>query len=363
MSERPGDGVQTGGRHSTVLPGDRVVARVRSAILVVDAPALDAAEAAELAAAIDVPGDLAPVLAAHTGVPFAVVEVTESTARAMLRGLPETAPDQALTVAIFTSASAATPLHVLTAEAGFIERVAPLEPGAVVTVTVGPPPSPGPVCGPTALHLLRGAVPGAGAVLWTEESVAPNQADIVTETTDGETLAEVRAEARVVDGAVRVEGKRCAFGHLNAPHLAYCARCGALVDRRAPVEVGPRPALATLIAEDGTSFPVQTDLVIGRDPAGYVAQRAGRSFDGAGGLLPITLQDRTGALSRVHLEIRVDGWQLLAVDAGSANGTWIRPPSAAAPLRLFPGRPVPVAPGTEIHLGGRILRLQEFVHG
>lgn len=367
-------------QYSTVLPGDRVVARVREAVLVVDSPALGISpEAAGLVAAIDVDGDLAPVLSPLVGAPYAVVEVSESTVRALLRGAPNTPAERLLTVAIFTSASAPTPEHVLHAEGEFVERVAPLAPGSVVTVTVGPPPSPEPLCGPTALHLLRGAVPGIGAVLWSEESLqSEGEADIVTEAfpadapTNEEPTGvsplfaateydvEVQApEELAAAAAPLVEGRRCAFGHLNAPHAGYCSRCGALVDRRAPLEAGPRPPLGVLVADDGMAFVVESDMIIGRDPAAFEAQRAGRSFDGAGRLAPIVLQDRTGALSRAHLEIRIDGWQLLVVDVGSANGTWVRPPAAAAPLRLPPGQPVPLTMGSDIHLGGRILQLQE----
>lgn len=217
-------------------------------------------------------------------------------------------------------------------------------------------------------------------MLWSDESLQPEgEADIVTDAfpadapTNEEPTGvsplfaateydvEVRGPEEVPAAGPLVEGRRCAFGHLNAPHAGYCSRCGALVDRRAPLEAGPRPPLGLLVADDGAAFVVETDMVIGRDPSAYTAQRGGRSFDGAGRLAPIVLQDRTGALSRAHLEIRIDGWQLLAVDVGSANGTWVRPPAAAAPLRLPPGQPVPLAMGSDIHLGGRILQLQEVV--
>ncbi|KXO98731.1 FHA domain-containing protein [Tsukamurella pseudospumae] len=381
MTAQTQDAPAAGVQYSTVLPGDRVVARVRGAVLVVDAPALGATpEAADLAAALDVDGDLAAILRDRGGPSFVVVESTAGSVRALLRGTAGAPEERTLTVAIFASAGAATPEHVLHAGAEFVERVAPVAPGAVVTVTVGPPPPPAPVCGPTALHLLRGAVPGAGAVLWSDESLeTTSEGDISTDVfpadapTNEEPTGvsplfaateydvEVQGPAEPVITGPIIEGRRCAFGHLNSPVAAYCTRCGALVDRRAPLETGPRPPLGLLVADDGTAFVVDDDMVLGRDPAAYVAQRAGRSFDGAGRLLPIVLQDRTGALSRAHLEIRIDGWQLLAVDVGSANGTWVRPPASPQPLRLPPGQPVPLTVGSDIHLGGRILQLQDGV--
>lgn len=369
-------------RHSTVLPGDRVVARVHERAVLVDAPAVGGAEevAALVAELADLAadGDPAPALRARTGPAFAVVEVSADSVRALLRGAD--GADEAVTVAIFASADAAAPEHVLQAAPEFVERIAPLAPGAVVTVTVGPPPPPAPVCGPAALRLDRGAVPGAGVVLWTDASV-PSEGELATDVfpadaptneeptgvsplfaaTDYDVeVGKLSASVAGPTGPV-VEGRRCAFGHLNAPAAAYCSRCGALVDRRAPLESGPRPPLGLLVADDGAAFVVEGDLVIGRDPAAFVAQRGGRSFDGGGRLAPVVLPDRTGALSRAHLELRIDGWQVLAVDVGSANGTWVRPPGAAQPLRLPPGQPVPLGVGSDIHLGGRILQLQNVV--
>ncbi len=370
----------TGDRYSTVLPGDRVVARVRDRFLFVDAPAVGGGAAvAELRAALDVDGDIAPVLSAITGPAFAVVDLRNGTARAMLRGVAGGDTEVSITLAIFPSAAAATPRHVLHAGAGFAEGVAPLTPGAVITMTVGPPPPPAPVCVPGALNFDDGAVPGAGVVIWSDESVAPAAAgDIATDVfpADAPTneeptgvsplfaATEYDVDVGDVSAAVAgpvVEGRRCAFGHLNAPVAAYCTRCGALVDRRSPLESGPRPPLGLLVADDGTAFVVENDMVIGRDPAAFVAQRAGRSLDGSGRLVPIVLPDRSGALSRAHLEVRIDGWQVLVVDVGSANGTWVRPPGSAQPLRLPPGQPVPLGVGADIHLGGRILQLQDGV--
>ncbi|WP_158635007.1 FHA domain-containing protein [Tsukamurella asaccharolytica] len=372
----------TGGRHCTVLPGDRVVAQRRGRVLLVDAPAVGGPAAiAELQAALDAEGDLATVLRGRTGPAFAAVEIGDGTVRALLRGIAGADEDRSVTVAIFHSAAAPAPDHALHAGAEFVERVAPLTPGSVVTVTVGPPPPPAPVCGPAALHLDGGAVPGAGLVLWSEEALAaPAEGEISTDVfpADAPTneeptgvsplfaATEYDVEVGEVSAALAagpvVEGRPCVFGHLNAPVAAYCTRCGALVDRRLPLESGPRPPLGLLVADDGTAFVVENDMIIGRDPAAFVAQRAGRpQIGGADRLLPVVLPDRTGALSRAHLEIRIDGWQVLAVDVGSANGTWVRPPGAAQPLRLPPGQPVPLGVGSDIHLGGRILQLQDGV--
>ena len=253
----------TGDRYSTVLPGDRVVARLRTRVLVADAPAIGGpAAVAELRAALGADGDLAAALRGRTGPAFAVVELGDGTARALLRGVAGADEDRSVTVAIFPSAAAAAPEHVLHAGAEFVERVAPVAPGSVVTVTVGPPPPPAPVCGPAALHLDDGAVPGAGVVLWSDASVAPEaEGEIATDVfpADAPTneeptgvsplFAATDYDVEVGDVAAAaaagpvVEGRRCAFGHLNAPVAAYCTRCGALVDRRLPLETGPRPPL------------------------------------------------------------------------------------------------------------------------
>ncbi|GAA4383064.1 FHA domain-containing protein [Tsukamurella soli] len=418
-------------RRTTVLPGDRVVARVRGLVVVIDASAADAPAA--VPALLSALGGAAPradwvdviARAAAPGLSFGAVEHVGSDVRVALAGA-------GTTIAIFATPGDVAPEHVLTGAdgPGPIERVATLAPGNVVTVTVGPPSPPAGACRPTSLALYDGAVPGSGVVVWQPPvgvpratgpqagpksepfpvvrpvdpvpSLPPEQPDPVEGAagrvrltvpvpdapataaqeslppgadpadvpgaepgpgdksfapTDMDLAAVGSGERATISGPL-VTGRRCAFGHLNAPDAAFCTRCGALVDKSALTETGPRPPLGTLVADDGSAYVLQTDVVIGRDPAPFLDRRGGRAADGVGRAVGIALSDRTGALSRAHLELRLDGWTILAVDVGSANGTWVRPPGVPAPFPLAPRQPVALAIGSEIHIGGRVLVLQ-----
>ncbi|MDF0528440.1 FHA domain-containing protein [Tsukamurella sp. 8F] len=392
-------------RRTTVLPGDRVVARVRDIVLAMDAPALDAPAAvpALIGALAAGDGDWVEVVqqSAAPGLSFAAVQIFGNEVRAVLGGAG------GATIAIFESPSDTTPQHVLTSPDGaFLERVATLGDGNVVTVTVGHPQPPAPASRPGSLVLRDGAVPASGAVLWVPPvkvprttgpqagpksqpfpviphvdpvpaldpdaaqaaAARPEQAHHEASPADpaqsrpdrlsAPTDMDLEAVAERPPSGPMVAGRRCAFGHLNAPEATFCTRCGGLVNSAAPTETGPRPPLGTLIADDGSAYVLETDVVIGRDPVPFVDNRGSRAADGVGRLAPIPLQDRTGALSRAHLEIRLDGWNILAVDVGSSNGTWVRPPGVPSPLPLVPGQPALLAVGSEINLGGRVLVLQ-----
>lgn len=375
---------------TTVLPGDRVVARGHGVVLVADAPAVgappDVVALIEVLAATE-PDPMSALAGRAHGPAFAAVTIDDGRARVLFAG----AAGAAVTVALYDGAAAGTPSRVLTAADGAGPAAAgahelALGPGTLVTVTVGPPPVPEHVCGPTALHLLGGAVPGRGAVLWhwapegaartddaddgamasgamasgamAEENEEPTGEPAMLDKTDLDIEA---VTAPVATGGPMVAAVACAFGHPNAPGAVFCRRCGALVDRRAPVISLPRPPLGMLVTDDGQTFVLASDVVLGREPEGFVASRDARAADGGAALVPLRLTDRTSALSRVHVELRLDGWQVLAVDAGSANGTWLRAPGAATPVRLPSGQPVPVPEGATLHVGGRSVLLAPLI--
>ncbi len=54
-------------------------------------------------------------------------------------------------------------------------------------------------------------------------------------------------------------------------------------------------------------------------------------------------------VSSSHLEVRLEGWQVLVVDRQSTNGTVVTAPGRD-PQRLRPGEPVPITPGTTVNL-------------
>jgi hypothetical protein len=143
--------------------------------------------------------------------------------------------------------------------------------------------------------------------------------------------------------APEVEGRLCEAGHLNDPQATVCWICGSAVT--GPAATGPRPPLGRLTTKDRRSLILDGDFVIGRKPGASEEVTTGRAR-------PIEVPaDHTG-VSRVHAEIRVDGWNVWAYDLGSANGTYYLPAGAGQWIRMEPHKAVAIVSGTTLSLGG-----------
>ncbi|MEU0504655.1 FHA domain-containing protein [Nocardia sp. NPDC005998] len=150
------------------------------------------------------------------------------------------------------------------------------------------------------------------------------------------------------DGGVVVRGFMCSRQHLNDPRVSFCAVCGIRMDQLTCVLTeGIRPPLGLLMLDDGTSFVLDNDIVLGREPEHAAA--VGR------GARPIRLPDRSGGMSRAHVQIRLVEWEVTAIDQGSANGTYIRMPGHQEWIRAMPNHPTTLVAGCQILLGGRVL--------
>ena len=127
-------------------------------------------------------------------------------------------------------------------------------------------------------------------------------------------------------------GHLCARGHLNDPRSHFCVLCGIRMNERTGELVfGPRPPLGLLVFDDGATYTVDAEYLVGRMPD--VDERVRN-----GSLRSIVVEDRSGAVSRVHAEVRVDGWDVMLVDSRSRNGTHIAGPGANAWTTVPPGR-------------------------
>ncbi|WP_246266363.1 FHA domain-containing protein [Pseudonocardia xinjiangensis] len=73
----------------------------------------------------------------------------------------------------------------------------------------------------------------------------------------------------------------------------------------------------------------------------------------AGSLRSLLVEDPSGAVSRAHAEIRVNGWDVLLVDSGSRNGTFVAGPGESAWTALPPRQSRWLVAGTRVRLGGR----------
>ncbi|MCC3315807.1 FHA domain-containing protein [Nocardia africana] len=167
---------------------------------------------------------------------------------------------------------------------------------------------------------------------------------------DPELERRMEATARATSLTVRVMGFKCARAHPSDPRSAFCTVCGMPVDQtQQPAEV-VRPPLGMLVLDDGMTYLLAADAVIGRDPENSEAAQRG--------LVPVKIEDSSGGMSRAHAEIRLMNWDITVVDRGSTNGTRARPAGYRDWIRLQPNQPMVLAQGSEIMLGNRVLRLE-----
>ena len=144
-----------------------------------------------------------------------------------------------------------------------------------------------------------------------------------------------------------VDAKLCPDGHANPPVVASCAVCGQfLTPGTATVVHVPRPSLGHLELDDGTIVELDHELLIGRNPDRDThPERAGlRRVKVIG-----------DKVSRSHLEIRYQGWDVLVADCGSTNGTFVVPHPGGQVTGLEAGRALLLEPGATVYFGSRSL--------
>lgn len=188
--------------------------------------------------------------------------------------------------------------------------------------------------------LRAGVVPGSAAILDSPPAAPP-------------AIAGAKAEHLC---STRVHGYRCRAGHLNDPRALFCALCGIRMAESTGVYVeGPRPPLGLLVFDNGASFVLDESYLLGREPDIDDRVRSG-------GLRPLVLFDTGGVISRRHAEIRLEDWDVLLVDCGSANGTLVAERDATQWSALLPGQPIRMLPGMQVRIGERSF-VFEPLHG
>ena len=210
--------------------------------------------------------------------------------------------------------------------------------------------------------LGQGAVPGAGLAV----TIAPAAAT-VRPAAAGTALARPSAQdaftaaATVLPApapsaagvspaspAVLVDGVVCVRDHFNRPDAPVCRQCGAALSGRPSSLVRrPRPPLGVLVLDDGTQLALDSDYVLGREPALDGEVMAGRPR-------PVRVADPDGTVSRLHLRVTLAGGQVEVGDLGSANGSVLRTPGGERPLAPF--EPAFIEPGTRAGIGHRALQ-------
>jgi FHA domain len=186
--------------------------------------------------------------------------------------------------------------------------------------------------------------PGPGRPRTPERPQVPDRPRIPPPAREG---AAQRAE-----GPPKAEGYLCSRGHLNDPRAHFCVLCGIRMNERTGVlVVDERPPLGLLVFDDGATHTVDSGFLLGREPDGDARVRAGV-------LRPIVLDDRSGAMSRVHAEIRLENWDVVLTDSGSSNGTYVAEPGAQSWTGLLPSQAFRLVPGTRVRLGQRTFTFQ-----
>lgn len=114
---------------------------------------------------------------------------------------------------------------------------------------------------------------------------------------------------------------------------------------------GRRPPMGLLLFDNGATFVLDHDYLIGREPEPDPEVRSGV-------LRPLVLMDDSGGISRRHAEIRLRGWDVVLIERGSANGTLVALRNADQWRAVVPGQPVQLAPGMRISMGRRTLSFE-----
>ncbi|MBK8732765.1 MAG: FHA domain-containing protein [Actinomycetales bacterium] len=179
-------------------------------------------------------------------------------------------------------------------------------------------PAPDPASSVEGGSLLISSVPGregsAHPVLSAAGIESP-MGDHDGDTVMGFSFAPVTPEPSASSGGGdTILARVCPAGHANRPHGAYCRECGAPLAGALTQSV-PRPTLGVVRATTGEVVQLTGPILVGRSP------RASR-FQGT--VTPRLLALPFPHVSSTHVEIRVEGWNVFAVDLNSRNGTFLR---------------------------------------
>ena len=121
-----------------------------------------------------------------------------------------------------------------------------------------------------------------------------------------------------------------------------CGTCGAPIDESSAAQ-RRRPEIAVAVLTSGERIPLGRGVVIGRRP------RSRRVEDGRVPRL-VTVDSPNEDISRSHVELRVEDWNLVAIDLSSTNGTLLLR-EGAAPQRLRPEASTILQLGDRLDLG------------
>ncbi|NYE37176.1 hypothetical protein F4692_002309 [Nocardioides cavernae] len=132
----------------------------------------------------------------------------------------------------------------------------------------------------------------------------------------------------------------CPLGHLTPPIAPQCRVCHQRVAPQEPRRVD-RPALGGLRLPTGEVVPLDRGVILGRKPAPAEGSTDWPHL--------VHLPADHSFVSRRHLQIELDGWDVVARDLDSRGGTTIAAPGRDAE-RMRPGDAYVLEPGTVLDM-------------
>jgi hypothetical protein len=132
----------------------------------------------------------------------------------------------------------------------------------------------------------------------------------------------------------------CPLGHLTPPISPQCRVCHQRVAPQEPRRVD-RPPLGGLRLPTGEVVPLDRGVVLGRKPAPAQGSTDWPHL--------VHLPSDHSFVSRRHLRIELDGWDVIARDLDSRGGTTIAPPGRD-PERMKPRDAYVLDPGTVLDM-------------
>ena len=109
---------------------------------------------------------------------------------------------------------------------------------------------------------------------------------------------------------------------------------------------GPRPPLGVMVFEDGATFSLSTDYVVGRQPEVHDLVQQNLA-------LPITVDDPERSISRAHAELRLVDWDVHLVNLSGTNGSFVWDENGQQWVPIPEGQSVVLTPGMRVALGRR----------
>lgn len=132
----------------------------------------------------------------------------------------------------------------------------------------------------------------------------------------------------------------CPHGHLTPAYTPTCRVCQSAVPPQDPQRI-PRPLLGGLRLPGGELVPLDRGVVFGRKPAPVADSHDWPHL--------VHLPQDSAYVSRMHLQIELDGWLVLARDLGSRGGTTLRVPGRL-PQRIRANERYVLEPGQALDL-------------